>query len=85
MRFVANQNGNILVQSRDSQVAFKRRGEIIVDLNHEGHWILGFEVIGGMMNFSLNVATEPFQTGKLSGLRRSDESKENSCVKKTYR
>jgi len=69
MRIVANPNGNVLVQLRDTQVAIERSGEIIIDLNHEGHWIRGFEVIGGMMDFSLKVATKPFLTGKLGGLR----------------
>jgi hypothetical protein len=69
MRIVANPSGNVLVQLRDGQVAVERRGEIIIDLNHEGHWIRGFEVIGGMMGFSLKAATKPFLSGKLSGLR----------------
>ncbi len=69
MRIVANPNGNVLVQLRDTHVAIERRGEIIIDLNHEGHWIRGFEVVGGMMEFSLKAATKPFLTGKLGGLR----------------
>lgn len=69
MRIVADAGGNVLVQLRDGEVAVERRGEIIVDLNHDGHWIRGFEVIGGMMDFSLNAATKPFFPSKLGGLR----------------
>lgn len=69
MRIVANPIGNVFVELRDGQVVVERRGEIIVDLNNEGHWIRGFEVIGGMKDFSLKAATKPFLSGKLNGLR----------------
>jgi uncharacterized protein YuzE len=69
MRILADPNGNVLVQLRDAEVVVERRGEIIIDLNHEGHWIRGFEVIGGMMNFSLKVATKPFLSKKSNGFR----------------
>jgi|SRR5579884_1517574 len=69
MRIVADASGNVLVQLRDGEAAVERRGEIIVDLNHDGHWIRGFEVIGGMMDFSLSAATKPFLSSRLGGLR----------------
>jgi uncharacterized protein YuzE len=69
MRIVSDPIGNVLVHLRGGQVAVERRGEIIIDLNHEGHWVRGFEVIGGIMDFSLKAATRPFLSGKLDGLR----------------
>jgi hypothetical protein len=69
MRIFANPIGNVLVQLRNGHVSVERSGEIIIDLNHEGHWIRGFEVIGGMMGFSLKAVTKPFLASKLDGLR----------------
>lgn len=69
MRIVADASGNVLVQVRDGRVALERRGEIIVDLNHDGHWIRGFEVIGGMMDFSLRAATKPLLSSRLGELK----------------
>ncbi len=69
MRIVADAGGSVHIQLRDGEVAIERRGEIIVDLNRDGHWIRGFEVIGGMMDFSLSVATKPFLSAKQGGLR----------------
>ena len=69
MRIVADASGNVRVQLRDGEAAVERRGEIIVDLNHDGHWIRGFEVIGGMMDFSLKAATKPFLSSGSGGLR----------------
>ena len=69
MRIVADAGGSVHVQLRNGEVAVERRGEIIVDLNHDGHWIRGFEVIGGMMDFSLSAATRPFLYSKLGGLK----------------
>ena len=62
MRIIADAGGNVQVQLRDGDVAVERRGEIIVDLNQDGHWIRGFEVVGGMMDFSLSAATKPFRS-----------------------
>jgi hypothetical protein len=68
MQIVADASGNVLVQLRAGEVAVERRGEIIVDLNHDGHWIRGFEVIGGMKDFSLSAAAKPFLYSKPGGL-----------------
>jgi hypothetical protein len=69
MQVVADDGENVLVRLRDGEVAVERRGEIIVDLNHDGRWIRGFEVIGGMMDFSLSAATKPFMSSKPGGIR----------------
>ena len=69
MRIVADAVGSVHIQLRDGEVAVERRGEIIVDLNHDGRWIRGFEVIGGMMDFSLSAATKPFLSSKPGGCR----------------
>lgn len=68
MKIMAEPNGNVHIHLRDVEVAIERRGEIVVDLNLEGHWIRGFEVIGGMMDFSLKIATSPFLSAKPGGL-----------------
>jgi hypothetical protein len=60
MRIVADGGGSVHIQLRDSKVAVERRGEIIVDLCHDGHWVRGFEVICGMLDSSLGAATKPF-------------------------
>jgi uncharacterized protein YuzE len=68
MRIVTDETGTVQVQLREGEVAVERQGEIIVDLNHDGHWIRGFEVIGGM-DFSLSAATKSFLSSSLGGLR----------------
>ena len=67
MRIVADAGGSVHVQLRDGEVGSERRGEVIVDLNHDGHWIRGFEVVGGMMDFSLSAATKPFLHSRPGG------------------
>lgn len=69
MRIVADAGGNVRVQLRDGELAIERRGEIIVDLNLDGHWIRGFKVIGEMMDFSLSAGTKPFLSSRSGGLR----------------
>lgn len=68
MRILADAGGNVRVQLRDGEVASEHRGEIVVDLNLDGHWIRGFEVIGGIMDFSLSAATKPFLSSRSGGL-----------------
>ncbi len=68
MRIVADPSGNVRVQLRNGEVVAERRGEVVVDLNHDGHWIRGFEVVGGMMDFSLKAATKPLLSSKQGGL-----------------
>ena len=69
MKIVADSTGNLHVYLRDGEVAVERRGEIIVDLNRDGHWIRGFEVIGGMVDFSVFAASQPFPASNPGGLR----------------
>jgi hypothetical protein len=69
MRIVADPSGNVRVQLRNGEVAAERRGEVIIDLNNDGHWIRGFEVVGGMMDFSLKAATKPFLSSRQGGLK----------------
>lgn len=79
MRIVAEPSGNVMVQLREGQVAVERRGEIIVDLNHDGHWIRGLEVIGGLMDFPLKAAIKPFYSSKLGGLRVTYDEEANAA------
>jgi hypothetical protein len=69
MKIVVDSGGNVDVHLRDGAVAVERRGEIIVDFNRDGHWIRGFEVIGGMVDFSVFAATRPFPSSNPDGLR----------------
>lgn len=69
MRIVADPSGNVRVQLRNGEIAAERRGEVVVDLNHDGHWIRGFEVVGGMMDFSLKAATKPLLSSRQGGLK----------------
>jgi hypothetical protein len=38
----------------------QQRAEVILDLNTQGNWIGGIEVLGGMLDFSLQQALRPF-------------------------
>ena len=69
MKIVADSAGNLHVHLRDGTVAMERRGEIIIDFNRDGHWIRGFEVIGGMVDFSVFAASQPFPASNPGGLR----------------
>jgi hypothetical protein len=69
MKIAVDSNGNVDVHLRDGAAAVERRGEIIVDFNRDGHWIRGFEVIGGMVDFSVFAATQPFASSNQYGVR----------------
>uniref|UniRef100_Q020T3 Uncharacterized protein n=1 Tax=Solibacter usitatus (strain Ellin6076) TaxID=234267 RepID=Q020T3_SOLUE len=69
MKIVADSAGNVHVHLRDGEIAGERRGEVIIDLNRDGHWIRGFEVIGGMVDFSVFAASQPFPASNPGGLR----------------
>ncbi len=69
MKLSVDSGGNVDLQLRDGAAAVERRGEIIVDFNRDGHWIRGFEVIGGMVDFSVFAAVQPFSAWNPDGLR----------------
>ena len=69
MKIAADSAGNVHIDLRDGEVAVDRRGEVIIDLNRDGHWIRGFEIIGGMVDFSVFAACQPFPASNPGGLR----------------
>ncbi|PYV63313.1 MAG: hypothetical protein DMG97_38045 [Acidobacteria bacterium] len=61
MRILADEIGNVLLQLRDYPSAVQKSAEVVIDLSPQGNWIRGFEMIGGMFDFSLRKAVEPFR------------------------
>jgi uncharacterized protein YuzE len=51
--------GNIKVYLRDAETATEVDDEVILDVDHSGHWIRGIEIIGGVA-FDLARAVRPF-------------------------
>jgi uncharacterized protein YuzE len=60
MKIQADQSGNVLVQLREGTPAIQKRAEVILDLNTQGNWIGGIEMLGGLLDFSLQQALRPF-------------------------
>ncbi len=60
MKIYADQSGNVLVQLREGTPAIQKRAEVILDLNTQGNWIGGVEMLGGLLDFSLQEALRPF-------------------------
>jgi|SRR6185437_269758 len=60
MRILADAIGNVLVQLRECAPTVTKQAEVIIDLSPQGNWIRGFEMVGGMFDFSLRAAVEPF-------------------------
>jgi hypothetical protein len=42
------------------QVVQRSQGEAVLDLNHSGNWVRGFEMVGGFVPFSIAKAVSPF-------------------------
>src|SRR5271163_2397546 len=60
MKIYADQSGNVLVQLCEGTPAIQKRAEVILDLNAQGNWIGGVEMLGGLLDFSLQEAVGPF-------------------------
>jgi uncharacterized protein YuzE len=54
----------IFVALRSANVCERKNAELIIDVSRCGNWIRGFEMVGGMFDFALKRATEPFRPGK---------------------
>jgi uncharacterized protein YuzE len=55
----------VIVRLRpDVDVVQERQGEIILDVNQQGNWIRGFEIVGGFVRFSVAKASSPFKPGR---------------------
>jgi uncharacterized protein YuzE len=55
-----NEHSLCVLLRRNIDVMQERRGEIILDLNHSGNWVRGFEIVGGFVPFSVDKAVRPF-------------------------
>lgn len=60
MKIYADQSGNVLIQLREGKSAIQKRAEVILDMNTQGNWIGGIEILGGMLDFPLQEAVRPF-------------------------
>jgi uncharacterized protein YuzE len=60
MKIQADQFGNVLVQLREGTPAIQKRAGVILDLNTQGNWIGGIEMLEGPRDFSLQQAVRPF-------------------------
>jgi hypothetical protein len=60
MKIYTDATGNVLLRLRNYPPAVRKLAEVILDLNPHGNWIRGFEMIGGMFDFPLRKAVEPF-------------------------
>lgn len=61
MKILADAMGNVLLRLRNCLPDVRKPAEVIIDLNSQGNWIRGFEMVGGMFDFSLRKAVEPFR------------------------
>jgi uncharacterized protein YuzE len=53
-------DGKITVQLRSAETASEMDDEVILDVDHGGHWIRGIEVLGSV-GFDLARAVKPFE------------------------
>ncbi len=60
MKIRVDQSGNVLIQLREGAAAIQKRAQVILDLNAQGNWIGGVEILGGLLDFSLQEAVGPF-------------------------
>jgi hypothetical protein len=60
MKILTDVTGNVFLRLRNSPPDVKKSAEVIIDLNTQGNWIRGFEMVGGMFELSLRKAVEPF-------------------------
>ncbi len=58
--FKVEPNKQVTVLLRRARTASEKGGEAIVDVNHDGRWIRGLELLGGC-DFNLARAVRPFQ------------------------
>ena len=59
VRFKVEADKQLTVHLRNATSTFEKDGEAIVDVNHDGRWIRGLELIGGS-DFNLARAVKPF-------------------------
>ena len=59
VRFKVEPDKQLTVYLREARTASERDGEAIVDVNHDGRWIRGLELLGSG-DFNLARATKPF-------------------------
>jgi hypothetical protein len=63
--FKVESDEQLTVYLRETQTASEKNGEAIVDVNHDGRWIRGLELLGGG-DFNLARAVRPFQAKRPS-------------------
>jgi hypothetical protein len=60
----------VTVYLREARTVSEKEGEAIVDVNHDGRWIRGLELLGGN-DFNLERAVKPFHPKRPSEAGRS--------------
>ena len=59
-KIVAEKPSLVVVRLREGvEVTVQKQGETILDLNRAGNWILGIEIVGGFVPFSVAKAVSP--------------------------
>ena len=66
-------DGKITVYLRDVEATSEIDDEVILDVDHEGHWIRGIEVLGSV-DFDLARAVKPFEPKTPSEAHRTGVS-----------
>lgn len=61
MKLQVDQLGNVLVQLRDGTPTVQKHAQAIIDLNMQGSWTGGIELLGELLDFSLEQALSPFR------------------------
>ena len=68
--FKVEPDKRLTVYLREARTAAEKNGEAIVDVNHDGRWIRGLELLGGS-DFNLERAVKPFHPKRPSEAGRS--------------
>lgn len=55
-----NQHSMCVSLRHNIEITQEHHGEIVLDLNQSGHWVRGFEIVGGFVPFSVEKAVSPF-------------------------
>jgi len=69
--FKVEPDKQLTVYLREAQTVSEKDSEAIVDVNHDGRWIRGLELLGGS-DFNLERAVKPFQPNRPSEAGRAD-------------
>jgi hypothetical protein len=73
LRIIIGNDASVRAILREGAAVRVLQSEAIIDVNHDGHWLRGVELIGGI-NFNLEKAVKPFTPERPLSRRSSDVS-----------